>query len=36
MVERWIGNIKVLPASARREDLPMPAIAERVAELVPR
>jgi|SRR5579862_1172577 len=36
MVERWIGNIKVLPASARREDFPMPVIAERVAELVPR
>ena len=36
VVERWIGNIKVLSDSGRREDLPMPAIAERLAELVPR
>jgi hypothetical protein len=36
MVERWIGNINILPAAASREDLPMPAIAERLAELIPR
>jgi len=35
MVERWIGNIKVLPASSSRVSLPMPMIAERLAEVVP-
>ncbi len=36
IVERWIGNIKVLPMSARSGDLPMHIIAERLAELVPK
>ncbi len=36
VVERWIGGIKILPASSRREDLPMTTVAERLAELIPR
>jgi hypothetical protein len=36
IVERWIGNMKVLPACISRETLPMPAIADRLAELIPR
>jgi hypothetical protein len=36
IVERWIGNMKILPACANRENLPMPAIADRLAELIPR
>jgi hypothetical protein len=35
IVERWIGNIRVLPSSAGPDGLPMPTIAERLAELVP-
>jgi len=36
IVERWIGNIKILSGSSVRDTLPMPAIAERLAQLVPR
>jgi len=36
IVERWIGSIRILSGSSRRDILPMPAIAERLAQLVPR
>lgn len=36
MVERWIDGIKVLPASSNPNVLPMPTIASRLAELIPR
>lgn len=35
MVERWIAGIKVLPALSGGENLPMPALAERLCELIP-
>jgi len=37
IVERWIGNIQILPRDKTHgNSLPMPAISERLAELVPR
>jgi hypothetical protein len=36
IVERWIGNIRVLSGSSRGDILPMPAIADRLARLIPR